>query len=42
MKVSISFITSNDFRRRFAASCEGIQDSLGFWVPRRGFQIPGT
>ena len=23
-------------------SCNGIQDSLGFWIPRRGFQIPGT
>ena len=23
-------------------SCEGIQDRLGFWIPRRGFQIPGT
>ena len=21
---------------------KGIQDSLGFWIPRRGFQIPGT
>ena len=21
---------------------EGIQDSLGFWIPYRGFQIPGT
>ena len=23
-------------------SCKGIQDSLGFWIPRRGFLIPGT
>ena len=23
-------------------SCEGIQDRLGFWIPRCGFQIPGT
>ena len=22
--------------------CEGIQDSLGFWIPRLGFRIPGT
>ena len=22
--------------------CERIQDSLGFWIPRCGFQIPGT
>jgi len=21
---------------------EGVQDSLGFWIPRRGFRIPGT
>ena len=25
-----------------SASCKGIQDSLGFWIPRRGFRIPGT
>ena len=24
------------------ASCKGIQDSLGFWIPHRGFRIPGT
>ena len=24
------------------APCKGIQDSLGFWIPRRGFRIPGT
>ena len=23
-------------------SSKGIQDSLGFWIPRGGFQIPGT
>ena len=23
-------------------TCKGIQDRLGFWIPRRGFQIPGT
>ena len=22
--------------------CKGIQDSLGFWIPRRGFRISGT
>ena len=22
--------------------CEGIQDSLGLWIPQSGFQIPGT
>ena len=22
--------------------CKGIQDSLGFWIPRRGFRIPDT
>ena len=24
------------------APCKGIQDSLGFWILRRGFRIPGT
>ena len=24
------------------APCKGIQDSLGFWIPRHGFRIPGT
>ena len=24
------------------ATCKGIQDSLGFRIPRHGFQIPGT
>jgi len=22
--------------------CKGIQDSLGFWIPRRGYRIPVT
>ena len=22
--------------------CKGIQDTLGFWIPRRGFRIPIT
>ena len=29
------------FDRGFA-QCKGIQDSLGFWIPRRGFRILGT
>ena len=24
------------------AQCKGIQDTFGFWVLRRGFQIPGS
>ena len=24
------------------AQCKGIQDSLGFWIPRCGYRIPGT
>ena len=24
------------------APCKGIQNSLGFWIPCRGFRIPGT
>ena len=23
-------------------ACKGIQDSLGFWIPRHAFRIPGT
>ena len=26
----------------FFAPCKGIQDILGFWIPRCGFWIPGT
>lgn len=26
----------------YFALCTGIQDSPGFWIPPRGFQIPGT
>ena len=26
----------------FIAQCKGIQDSLGFWIWRWGFRIPGT
>ena len=26
----------------FLAPCKGIQDTLGFWIPRRGFRIPFT
>ena len=25
-----------------SAPCKGIQDSLGFWMSRRRFRIPGT
>ena len=28
--------------RQDIAPCEGIQDSLGFWIPCRGFQSPIT
>ena len=35
------FLCFNAFKR-FIAPYKGIQDSLGFWIPRRGFQIPGT
>ena len=24
------------------APCKGIEDTLGFWIPRRGFRIPAT
>ena len=26
----------------FFAPCKGIQNTLGFWIPRCGFRIPGT
>ena len=31
----------NGFNSGFAP-CKGIQDSLGFWIPRHGFRILGT
>ena len=27
---------------RVVTPCKGIKDSLGFWIPRPGFRIPGT
>ena len=28
--------------RETLVACKGIQDSLGFWIPRHAFRIPGT
>ena len=47
--VKISFtnlISTNDdtlinWKSEISPHVRGIQDSLGFWIPRRGFQIPG-
>ena len=33
-------VTENALYR--IASCNGIQDSLGFWIPHSGVRIPGT
>ena len=30
------------FRVYYFTACKGIQDSLGFWIPRLGLRIPGT
>ena len=32
----------NAIETHLFAPRKGIQDSLGFWIPRRGFRIPGT
>ena len=32
----------NLFRVYYFTACKEIQDSLGFWIPRSGFRIPGT
>ena len=47
--VKISFtnlISTNDdtlinWKSQISPHVRGIQDSLGFWIPRRGFQVPG-
>jgi len=38
---SISSLKATELRVP-VAQCKGIQDTFGFWIPRRGFQIPGT
>ena len=30
------------YSQALVALREGIEDTLGFWIPRRGFRIPGT
>ena len=48
--VKISFtnlISTNDdilinWKSEISPHVRGIQDSLGFWIPRRGFPIPDT
>ena len=32
----------NFFRVYYFTACKGFQNSLGFWIPRLGFRIPGT
>ena len=36
---TVTHICGNKYR---ALTCRGIQDSIGFWIPRRGFRIPGA
>ena len=36
----MAFFSSNSAKS--FAPCKGIQDILGFWIPRCGFRIPGT
>ena len=36
------FFVSDTVEQRFLASCKFVQDSLGFWIPLCGFQIPNT
>ena len=31
-----------DYKLLSMFASAGIQDSLGFWIPRHGFRIPGT
>ena len=45
----INWYTWFQYKRGYKFFClairpmyKGIQDSLGFWIPRRGFRIPGT
>ena len=39
MSITYSFYAASQFVTTYSP-CKGIQDSLGFWIPRRGFQIP--
>ena len=36
------FFVSDTVEQQFFALCKFVQDSLGFWIPRCGFQIPNT
>ena len=36
------FFVSDTVEQRFFASCKFVQDSVGFWIPRCGFQIPNN
>ena len=38
----ISVYVDPFFKRSLVAPCKVIQQILGFWIPRRGFQIPAT
>jgi len=42
-----NLISTNDdtlinWKSEISPHVRRIQDSVGFWIPRRGFQIPGT
>ena len=40
IKVTVGFLTALSCVQ--IALCKGIQDSLRFWIPLRGFRIPGN
>ena len=39
---SLKSKTKSSVYHKRLAPCKGIQDILGFWIPRCGFRIPGT
>ena len=41
-KVNKGKIVTRRSQSSTIAPCQGIQDSLGFWIPFRGFWIPGA
>ena len=40
--ISTNADTLINWKSEISPHVRGIQDSLGFWIPRSGFQIPGT
>ena len=42
MNFSVFLVWNYSWANPFASCIKGIQDSHGFWIPRRGFRIPVT